>query len=256
MNCEEYQKSLSLLIDGEISPDDAEKLQQHLQQCDHCTEVQTTFSQLEDLYRKPNYPFDSSHFVGNVMRKVRPNRSGIYRKVAAAILIITAGIVGATITYFFVSPKHVSHEQPLATLTQYSLKENPWKLLREGISCKMQSPTKAKYLFVEARNRTEDSQVFDAASYQLAVISYYKENKALHALSQLCELAQSIETNANLHSPYVAMGLHLAKEIYLSLPLKDILRPVARQVIQKYKYLSAENNKEQPVIMIGDPYEN
>ena len=255
MNSEEYQKLISLSMDGKISLDDAEKLQQYLQKYHESDDTQATFSQLEEIFSKPHYPFDTPNFVDKVMHEIRPQRRGIYRKMIAAILLIIAGIVGASITYFTVRQSHVTHEEPLAELQVYSAKENPWKLLQEAITCKIKNPAKAKYLFVEARNRTENSQVFDTASYQLAVMSYYKENKVLYALSQLCELAESIEINATHDSPYTAMSLHLAKEIYLSLSSQNVLRPIAKQVIKKFQDLSAENNREQPVIMIGDPYE-
>lgn len=256
MNCEQYEKFLSLLVDGETSHITIEQLQQHLQKCEKCCSTQQTFTQLHSLYSKPSYPFDSSGFVDKVMHEIRPRRSrGMYKKIAAALILMSAGLAGSLITYFSVSLEDSPVEEPLTTLTKYSHQENPWKLLREGITCKQKNPTKAKYLFVEARNRTEDTEVFAVACYQLAVISYYKEDNALYALSQLCQLIESIEANDVANPLYIEMGLHLAKEIYLSLPAKDILKPVVRQVIEKYENSSMANKREQPVIMIGDSHE-
>ncbi|WP_372370174.1 anti-sigma factor [Candidatus Uabimicrobium sp. HlEnr_7] len=250
MNCEQYQQLISTQWDKNQQDNDSQK---HISQCIECGEFLESLKKLEQLYHEPTYPFDSKQFVSSVIAKTHPKRRRVWKLTAAAILFV---VVGIWMGSFFKRPEVIIHsvenEQPLEVVAEYSLEENPWKMVRQAMQYKNKNLAKSKYLLAEVTHRTENTEVLALASYQLALIFYHKENKVLHSISQLAQLIEFIEADEDKNALYASMGLHLLQDIYISLPQNDVKLPLIRQILKRFKQLSQKQEQEQSLIKIGD----
>lgn len=103
MECEQWQRKLSLFQDGELGCEEIPAMQSHLQTCPACAELARSFQKLDDLF-KENLPMGGSEaVVAKVMAHVgKPSVFGLCqwsRVAAACMLFMLGGILGAVLEH-------------------------------------------------------------------------------------------------------------------------------------------------------------
>lgn len=94
MNCSVVQKKLSLILDGEVSPEDLSDLESHLEECSACSRLFSEWSEIKEIIRTMPKAQLSTDFDRSLKDKLnratvtnkRSNRFALWA-VAASIIV-------------------------------------------------------------------------------------------------------------------------------------------------------------------------
>lgn len=114
--CELTRERLSLYLDGELAPQEAETIRQHLEQCEACrAELDTLRATVELLHRVPAIPSPRSFALRDIQPAPAPRRAafvGLRAATALATLLLIVLAVGDWLNAFPSAPA------PLLTMEQ------------------------------------------------------------------------------------------------------------------------------------------